>query len=127
MNLKTFLASKPARIITYLLAFIGLGWLASIVFIKPAQYADICEANGANCKMVEAEFSYDSMDGMFAITRLQPEGSVAITYNSTECWVRPEGSACEDSAGGKNMTGSERVIIPLALTLDRWRWDSSNK
>jgi len=104
-----------------LFAVIGGIWVLCFVLFRPVQHVLLCDANHENCKVAEAEFSYDSGDGQFVINKLYREDAT-ITFSPIDCWVKVDGSACKSSLTGENTTGVTNTIIPLAYELKKWRW-----
>lgn len=99
------------------LSLLGVVFIAGLIFSMGPQSDSllICDKSQpiGQCQIARGNFSYEPMDGLFVIRDLNiPEGN--FHFESTECWVRPQGSTCEDSTTGENKTGFNRTIIPLA-------------
>lgn len=103
------------------LIIIGASWFVSKIMMRTVQYVLLCDANRVNCKTVPAEFSYDTSDSQFIIKKLYTE-DVPIVFGSTDCWVKVEGSVCMNSSTNINITGKDKVIIPLAFDERNFRW-----
>lgn len=100
-----------------LLSLVGIAYLV-LLAISQTNDRDsflVCgaEAKWYDCKQATGHMEYDPMDGRFYVTVLNVPGQPSLTFDR-KCSIKPEGSSCMDSTSGKNETGFDNIIIPLA-------------